>query len=170
MSAMSEESKGARTSAVRGWVWVIEQGSYSDYRVVGVYSSAKNAQLVADRLNAGERYGDDATVAKWPLDPAIAEINAGLSQWLVTMAYDGTVEQVRPTTSSSYDLGGDLGVWQRTKAPAWKGQPISDAIHGTTWATDEQHAVKIANERRIQEIASGKMKTRPAPTNAKVNP
>lgn len=143
-------------------VWVVEQGSYSDYRVVGVFSSRKNAQAIADRINDGDTFSN-ATVGKRPLDPCIAEINAGLKRFLVTMNYDGAVEQVMEDFDA-YDILGSLEVWQRTKASAWSRQPIGDAIHGTVWATDEQHAVKIANERRLLEIASGKMKNRPAPT------
>lgn len=33
-------------------VWVIEQGEYSDYRVVGVYSSRENAERIAEKINA----------------------------------------------------------------------------------------------------------------------
>ena len=32
-------------------VWVIEKGSYSDYRVVGVYSTQERAKLVCEHIN-----------------------------------------------------------------------------------------------------------------------
>lgn len=35
----------------RKTIWVVEQGEYSDYRVVGVFSSQESAQVVADKLN-----------------------------------------------------------------------------------------------------------------------
>jgi hypothetical protein len=35
-------------------VWVIEQGSYSDYRVVGVFTSRENAKRVADAIIGAE--------------------------------------------------------------------------------------------------------------------
>lgn len=54
-------------------VWVIEQGSYSDYRVVGVFSSEANAKFIADAINVAESY-DKATIAEWSLDPAVDEL------------------------------------------------------------------------------------------------
>jgi len=35
--------------------WVVEQGEYSDYRVVGVFTSKANAQVVADAINRAWR-------------------------------------------------------------------------------------------------------------------
>jgi hypothetical protein len=139
-------------------VWVIEHGSYSDYRVVGVYSSRKNAQMVADQINAAESYGEKATVEKWHLDPGVDDLNAGRHPHVVTMAPDGTVEQARRLEWSGYEIGNGLDIWRRSKAPAYRGKGIPDAVHGTVWATDEQHAVKIANEWRIQALATGRLK------------
>lgn len=143
---------------------MIEHGSYSDYRVVGVYSSKANAAAIAAKINAEEHY-DAATIAKWTLNPSLAELNAGRSPFHVTMEPDGTlVGAVRPA-DWQYAIGEGLAIWERTKAPAYKGKGIPDAVHGTVWATDEQHAVKIANEWRLQAIATGKL--RPLPTEAK---
>ena len=137
-------------------VWVIEQGSYSDYRVVGVYSSKKNAQLVCDAINAGESY-DKATVAKWPVDESVLEVSRGYKRFIVTMLRDGTVENIRgPEAISSYDMSSTLTIWRRTQAPAYKGKGIPDALNGSVLAKDEKHAVKIANEQRTQMIALGR--------------
>ena len=137
-------------------VWVIEQGSYSDYRVVGVYSSKKNAQLVCDAINAGE-HDDGATVAKWPVDESVLEVSRGYKRFIVTMLRDGTVENIRgPEAISSYDMSSTLAIWRRTQAPAYKGKGIPDALNGSVLAKDEKHAVKIANEQRTQMIALGR--------------
>jgi len=45
-------------------VWVVEEGEYSDYRVVGVFSSKENAQLIADAVNA-PREGGFVMPAAW---------------------------------------------------------------------------------------------------------
>lgn len=137
-------------------IWVIEQGSYSDYRVVGVYSSKKNAQLVCDAINAGDSY-DKATVAKWPVDQSVLEVSRGYKRFIVTMLRDGTVENIRgPEAICSYDMSSTLAIWKRTEAPAYKGKGIPDALHGSVLAKDETHAIKIANEQRTQLIALGK--------------
>lgn len=137
-------------------VWVIEAGSYSDYRVVGVFTSEKNAQLVADYCNRPGSYGDKATVAEWSLDPIVAELNAGRRQYNVCMLRDGTVERCNENEGGSYDLEGSVSIWQRTKAPAYAGKGVPDAMTATVWAKDSKHAVKIVNEHRAQWIAAGK--------------
>ncbi len=142
------------------YVWVIEHGCYSDYSVVGVYDLHDKARAVADAINAGDRYSDDATVAKWPMNPASDELAHGLRMFSVVMDIHGNTERCNEVGLCSYDINGGLSVWQRTKAEAWRGKPVNDAIHGNVWARDAQHAVKIANEFRAQQIAAGKMKER----------
>src|SRR5690554_2354792 len=129
-------------------VWVIEQGSYSDYRVVGVFSSKKNAEIVCEAINEGKKW-EEATIAEWPLDPAVDELNAGRTQWSVVMLKDGTVERCDKQGIRSYNIGGEHHLWERTKALAYRGQKdIQDALTVTVWATDKKHAIKVANEIR----------------------
>jgi hypothetical protein len=137
-------------------VWAIEQGTYSDYHVVGVFSSKANADLVAKAVNGSDN-GEEAKVSKWELDPAVSELNAGLSMFYVTMAKDGTTERVAAAGLVSYYISGEMSVWKRSTAPAYKGTDTTDAVNCTVWAKDEKHAVKIANEFRTQMIALGKL-------------
>lgn len=144
--------------ARRNQVWAIEQGQYSSYHIVGVYSSKKNAQLVADLLNADDPWGK-ATVVAWTLDPLIEKLNAGLTRFEVIMRRDGTTENVYPRDIDACALDGDAyRIWHRSTAPAYRGVDIEDALQATVWAKDEEHAVKIVNERRTQMIATGKWK------------
>lgn len=136
-------------------VWVIEQGSYSDYHVVGVFSSKKNAELI---LNILSDKWDEPTIAEWTLDPAVEGINAGLTQWIGAMLRDGTVERCEPWEVSGYDLDEDLRIWHRSTAPAYRGKGIQDCLHGKVWAKDQAHAIKIFNEYRTQMIAANKWK------------
>ena len=140
-------------------IWVIEQGDYSDYRVCGVFSTLANPKKMQEKINAGDSY-DKATIAKWTLDPGIEELNAGRRMFSVRMNYDGNVEHVEDGSSYEYAQGAHLRVWKRTKAPAWRNQPIGDAVTGTVWATDEKHAIKIVNEFRAQAIAGNEMHER----------
>ena len=136
-------------------VWVIEQGAYSDYRVVGVYTAKAKAERVAEALNASENIWDRATVAEWPLDPGYAEINQGRKRFSVVMLKDGEVERIHQQDIASYSLSDEFYVWERTKAPAYMDKGIPDALNATVWGSDEKHAVKIVNERRAQMIAAG---------------
>ena len=137
-------------------VWVVEQGEYSDYRVVGVFSSQKHAKTIANALNADG--SNEATVAEWPLDPVVDELRQGFSPYVVHMRYDGTVERCEKWEITSYELSGRVSLWRRTQAPAYRGLGIPDILTGTIWAKDEAHAIKIANEHRAQMIARGEWK------------
>jgi hypothetical protein len=136
-------------------IWVIEEGSYSNYRVVGVFSSRKNAEVVAKALKSGY---DNPTIACWALDPIIEELSKGLRQHLVLMLRDGTVERIGATELTSYEISGSASIWRRSSAPAYKGKGVPDCLQATVWAKDEKHAVKIANEIRGRMIANGEWK------------
>lgn len=138
-------------------IFAIEQGTYSDYRVVGVFSSKENAEIVAARINADDPY-NHATVAEWPLDPAVNELNQGMSQFIVHMLKDGTVERCDPWEITGYGLAGEIHEWQREEAPAYRGTGKPNVLNATVWATDAQHAIKIVNEHRIQMLALGQWK------------
>lgn len=81
-------------------VWVIEEGEYSDYRVVGIFTSKANAELVYAKMSNG----DSPQVNEWVLDPGVDEIQKGWSQWRVLMQSDGTVESAGPVEFSSYNI------------------------------------------------------------------
>jgi len=139
-------------------IWVIEKGSYSDYRVVGVYSTKEGAELVCARINGEENY-EPATVAEWPLDPGVEAINQGLAPFTVWMLRDGTTEKcVQDDDDFEYTLNGSLTIWRRSGAPAYRGQNVQDCLMGQVFAKDSAHAIKIVNERRVQMIASGEWK------------
>jgi hypothetical protein len=138
-------------------VWVIERGEYSDYRVMGVFSSKENAERVAEAINAADSYST-ATIAEWQLDPVVGELAKGFKPYYVRMHKDGQVESVRPSSMWTYEMGGRVNEWEREEAPAYKGAGLPNLLCVDTWARDEKHAVKIANEHRIQWLALGKWK------------
>lgn len=138
------------------YVWAVEQGDYSDYRVVGVFSSSANAQFIADTINGDDTYYK-ATVTRWPIDPAVDELRAGQRQYRILMLRDGTVESCEAQSMSSYDIIGTIHLWHRTEALAYANKPnVQDCLDCTVWAKDEKHAIKIANEHRAQFIAANK--------------
>ena len=124
-------------------VWVVEEGSYSDYRVVGVFSSKENAEKVADLVGG--------CVDVWPLDPRIEDMNEGRYPYFVSMERDGTTRMVkREQWHYAFDrYHGRLDVEYPLMHP--KGTLV-----GVVFATDEEHAVKIANETRARYIVEGK--------------
>jgi hypothetical protein len=139
------------------FVWVIERGEYSAYRVVGVFSSEKNARQICALVNESS-YGRDAKVVEWPLDPGIEALNSGHRRFHVQMDADG--EQLHPVTEAVEETALEeyCEVWERSTAPAYYGKGLRDVLTCCVWAADEQHAVKIVNERRLMMLASGELK------------
>lgn len=142
------------TKSAKSTIWMVEMGSYSDYHVVGIFTSRAKAQLVADVLNQNDSY-DNATVAEYPLNPAVDELRKGYSCWFVLMLRDGTVEQCTLWNINSSSLAGSVWLWRRTQASAYQGKGIPDALKAEVWAKDAKHAIKIVNEHRTRMIAQG---------------
>lgn len=137
-------------------IFVVEQGDYADYCVVGIFTTRENAQLVCDAINKSDSRRGDATVDEWPIDPGVSELNRGHRQYDVTMRRDGTVERCeRHEELMSSDINGDFRMWRRSQASAFRGTNSEDALQATVWAIDDAYAVKIVNERRTALIASG---------------
>lgn len=136
----------------RRTVWVLEQGSYSDYRVVGVFS--RQAHADAARRAMGACPYDEPTIAEWPLDPGVQERAQGRQLYRVHMDRAGRTHDVARC---------DADAWVETERWVSKTGPMIDdrarlaAAHliNEVWATDDQHAVKIVNERRAQHLAQG---------------
>lgn len=133
----------------RKTVFTLTDGDYSDYHIIGIYSSREAARVVRDKVG-----GD---IEEVELDAGVEDINAGLEPWSILMLHDGTVESAKPKEEmSSYDIGGSVLIWQRSKAPAYQGKNVPDAMRATVWAKNKTHAVKIVNEHRRQWIAEGR--------------
>ena len=132
-------------------VWVVEQGCYSDYRVVGVFTSKANAEIMADKIKTVETY-DKVDVSEWPFDPCIDEINKGLSVYRISMEPNGKTISCEEECARLIEAEGSLRVaGERSNIPHY--------VYGLVWAKNRQHAVKTANEFRIRAIANNEIKT-----------
>lgn len=142
-------------------VWVVEQGSYSDYGVLGVFSTREAAEMMAARINeAADRCDEEATVAEWPLDPGVDALRAGLWRFDIWMKEDGSADSVYPASDwkelpaedPSHGLGNtfEMRILSVHPVPTKERQ-----LRARVWARDREHAIKIANERRVQLVASG---------------
>jgi len=127
-------------------IFVIEQGCYSDYHVVGVYSTRENAEKVLARIS---KKWDEPVIAEWALDPGIVELNAGLRQYAVAMRKDGTVEAC---SRSSDDFVPESHTCEPRLAMPYGAHELR--LYHTVWAKDDKHAVKIVNELRMQLLAT----------------
>jgi hypothetical protein len=119
-------------------LYMVTDGNYSDYHVCGVYSTPEKAE------RARQLYAADG-IEEMDLD-AMPDAPDGMARWIVMMNRDGHSSSVRHVDASPEWLFEDQFYRsESTEASEWG---------FTMWARDEEHAVKIANERRIQLLAN----------------
>jgi len=129
-------------------IWAIESGSYSNYHIVGVFSTREGAQLVLDFIKDSE-----AEIVEWELDPGVEGIRNGLQLFQVLMRRNGDVESIQLLSNRYIESG--AFVYRRSQAPACKGMNLEDVMNAHIWGKDAEQAIKAANEKRVQFIATG---------------
>lgn len=136
-------------------VYAVNSGSYSDYRICGIFSTQEKAAAFMQYVRETD-YND---IEVYELDPPTVDlIKRGYSIWRVLMLRDGTTERIDKVYPEYFNVS-DVGnpfLWRRTQAPAYLGKGIPDAWQSTVWAKTEKQAIKIVNEQRLQLIALGK--------------
>jgi hypothetical protein len=132
-------------------IYLVTAGEYSDYSIYGVYSTKELAEEAAEQFNI--RGG----IETWDLD-AIPDHPPGKVMWIVNMRKDGSL-----VAEGAYRNGVRIGEANRIEyAPRWEydgrkkdyGRGVTAYVSFYMWAEDKEHAVKIANERRAQLIAT----------------
>lgn len=122
-------------------VFVVTAGSYSDYHIVGVFSTKKLAEEYRYKLGA-----DD--VEEYELDGFAKSLySKGYTRYLVWFRGDTTTVVDRDITFHNDHLGAKYIFTHRNRS--------SGDLDVELFAKDEKHAVKIASEIRSQIIASG---------------
>lgn len=131
-------------------VYVVTDGCYSDYRIVGIFDNEEAAELLSRRFG----YND---VEAYELNPAMQECMSGLNVYQVIMARDGSVHSIKQSRDwiSSMTrtlLGYRDGGWHPARN-FWG--PSYGMLLVECWAKDAAHAIKIANEQRLMMLAGG---------------
>ena len=118
-------------------VFVLENGSYSDTRVVGVYSTRKRADM------ASRVFKDDPNIFEVEVDACSDAMYRGEVPWFVRMKRDtGDVLAVEQTESSYSAFTSHVG------------EDIHKNLYTTCWAADRERAIKIASDRRAIFLAT----------------
>jgi hypothetical protein len=128
-------------------IYAVNAGSYSDYRIVALFTTVE----LAEEFMAAVPDGDYNNIDEFDLNPKTSDlIRRGYSIWRVLMLRDGTTEQVsRKDVGLDEVIGIGHSMWRRSRIN------IPDCLVSTVWAKSAEGAVKIANEHRAQMIASG---------------
>jgi len=130
-------------------LYLVTEGEYSDYKFIALFSTAEKAQEWIDFGGQGD------TIEEMLLDPPEADLvmQLGLFPHWVRMTRDGATDLVTKGPATMR-----MDAWQ---CEDWY-QNITREIgsnrvymYGCVLARDDQHAVKIVNEKRVQLIASG---------------
>ena len=122
-------------------IYVVTQGEYSDYRIVAVYDTKDAAEYHMEHLT-GEYY-DDVNVEEYELNPRGAFLKGGLRPFRITMTREGNTSHIEKC-GVEYASNGHVNL-----------DPHGSNGRFCVLARNEQHAVKIANERRTRLIADG---------------
>jgi hypothetical protein len=143
-------------------VWILGRGQYSDYGIIGMFSSKEKAYAVYETGKDENNY--DHFIEPFSMELDALPIPPQGTKWFeVCMWKDGTsfIEPAAPSDmqpSTWFDES-----YERNPNPASYFRIYHDKIREgerelqvTLLAKDEQHAVKIVNERRVQFIAANK--------------
>lgn len=134
-------------------VYAVNCGEYSDFRYDGIFSSMENAQAYMAAFPK-DGYGSYNDVEVWTVDAWQALKDTGVQRWMVQMTKGGDVLVARQTEVdySGLEHGPDSD---------WGGMWHHNARVSNEWfawfemtAKDREHAIKIANERRIMLLAN----------------
>lgn len=120
-------------------VYLLTQGEYSEYHIVGVYSTREKAE--AHKPNHRNYFGTDPDIEEHELDPPCSILP---DTWKVIMDRDGnSLEEPHLTEGQDKE---SFNLWDSKKDNEY-----AFWVH----AKDKAHAVKVANEMRIRKIIQG---------------
>lgn len=123
-------------------IYVVTTGGYSEYSIDSLFSTKKLAQDYID-LHEGS-YTDFNDIEEYELDSELPRMQTGLFKYDITMTKTGNVDKiaVRPVlskTKNSFNIWAILGVVK---------------LYCTIITKSKEHAIKIANDTRVQLIAN----------------
>ena len=118
-------------------IYVITKGAYSDYHICAVASTKEIAEKL-QKIYSDEYYWADAMIEEYDLNEAMDDVR---------VFYDVTFENNR--VSACFNEYGEKESIDFYKGNGWK----SDRLIVCVRARDEDHAVKIAQDRRAEYLA-----------------
>jgi hypothetical protein len=123
-------------------IYLVSDGEYSDYTVLGLYSTKEKAEE-AQLLYTAEY------IEEFELD-AIPPHPPGELRWSVHMKDNGDVPFVHQFPAKDEYVPFESG--RMLFEGRW---PKTDGRFMYLWARDKEHAIKIASEKRREMIVSG---------------
>ena len=122
-------------------IYVVTRGSYSDYGIKAIFNTKELAQAYIDSFKY-DSY-NEMSIEEWDLNPNSKELKKGRKPYFVRMDKAGIATEYNHVDSSYGFNGGTVISFTLDK----------QSMNCYCWAKDEKHAIKIANEKRVQFIA-----------------
>jgi hypothetical protein len=121
-------------------VYAVARGEYSDYRIVAIYSTRALAEAVVAEINGSDNAYDKADIEVFALDEAKSEIEQGYHHYFVRLSEGGDFQECRRDPPSGF-------------IDTLVGRDIHKGYYTHCWAEHDEHAIKIAKDRRAQAVA-----------------
>lgn len=139
-------------------VFIVTHGDYSDYHIVGVFSTQEKAQ---EAIDSGAARGD---IEEHDLDPTTTKygiLEQGWRQWHLDFNKEGDIVSIyEQNKQSSYDeLEGNNGqlYWSIKAHPMYQKYEPRFHIHIRLFAKDKDHAIKSAIDKRRMVLSNVKL-------------
>ena len=128
-------------------IYIVTQGSYSDYHICGVFDKKELAQQYMSAFGGGGTY-NEMEIEEWQLNPYKVELGKDYKPYFVRMDKQGNTEEVNEVDSTYGFREGES-----------YGFDIKHNIYNYCFAKSTEHAIKITNELRTQILAEGKWRS-----------
>lgn len=132
-------------------VFVVTSGRYSDYGINAMFSTRELAESYIELFNPEADFNE---IDEWALDddPHLTEIKSGRKQYQVDLKKDGEVLEVVLSDNTNFR---NIYYWFFAEYfSETRSFGNTDRMSLYCFATDKTHAIKIANEIRIQILAN----------------
>jgi len=121
-------------------VYIVTEGEYSGYHIVGVFSSKRNARMIKNIIS---NECNMVNIEVWSVDKWIKGLNQHKNVYFVRLDKKGNVRRVEKETA-----------WYIETEETDKDKYREDinGIYTYVWASTEAEAIKIASERRTKYL------------------
>lgn len=137
-------------------IYIVTQGEYSDYQIVCVFDDKEIAARYAEPFGCGvaieeytlNEYADQAQSGRFPFSVHVWKDGDGARAYPVNQRDEVAWSIGRTSKPTTYQ---EEGMGRHRFVPG----DLVEVLRGVVMARDEAHAIKIANERRTQLLATG---------------
>ena len=125
-------------------IYVVTSGEYSDYGIDSIFDTKELAEKYIASFNKGG--WNEMDIEEWCLNPNEEELKEGKKAYRIRMDKEGNATEIEWADSAfgfKDEMGDGVSFTYNNKL-----------MNCYCFAKDDKHAVKIANERRVQYLAA----------------